>query len=392
MPVKKFVEMAMLVHGSKYGYDKCPLEFYPKTKITISCPKHGDFALSARKHLSHIGCPKCRHERPWSSRRLTTEEFIVASQQVHGDRYDYSETNYSWSRGPVTIICRIHGQFTVRADQHLYCGSRQGGCQKCAMTKRNDRMIRDTPSFVKDAISVHGDRYDYSRSIYTRATDKLAIICPVHGEFWQTPIAHLYGHGCLDCSGKKRKSSEEFIQDAITVHGDKYDYSKVEYTNHNSSVTIGCPVHGWFVQKADIHLFGCGCQKCKASKGEMVVDNFLQTLHVPYELQKMNGCKNPETGRPLKFDFYIPSANLLIEYDGEHHFMTFRMLWEHTAESLAVVQHRDRIKDAYVLEHKIWLLRIRYDTLKRESAWQNPIRYLIRHRKELAQHGSILTV
>ena len=123
-----------------------------------------------------------------------------------------------------------------------------------------------TQLFIEKAQKVHGDKYDYSKVTYKDNRTKVCIICPIHGEFWQIPYSHLKGRGCIYCGGKYKRTTEEFIQNAKKVHGDKYDYSKVEYKGHNTNVCIICPNHGEFLQTPSNHLSGKGCQKCANEK------------------------------------------------------------------------------------------------------------------------------
>ena len=123
-----------------------------------------------------------------------------------------------------------------------------------------------TKEFITRAKDVHGDKYDYSLVEYVNARTKVRIICPEHGVFEQTPSEHLRKHGCLSCCGKKQLTTEEFIVRARDIHGDKYDYSLVEYVNARSRVQIICPDHGVFEQIPNHHLHGYGCQYCGGSK------------------------------------------------------------------------------------------------------------------------------
>ena len=123
--------------------------------------------------------------------------------------------------------------------------------------------------FIKDAIAVHGDKYDYSKVEYVNNNSRVCVICPTHGEFWVRPGNHLTSkQGCPKCKHEKTslrqtKSNEQFIKDAIAVHGDKYDYSKVEYKGANIKVCIICPEHGEFWQTPSAHTNGKqGCPKC----------------------------------------------------------------------------------------------------------------------------------
>lgn len=129
--------------------------------------------------------------------------------------------------------------------------------------------------FIKDARLVHGDRYDYNKVEYVNSLTKVCIVCPVHGEFWLRASHHLNGVGCSACSGKKKKTSEEFILKAREIHGDKYDYSKVEYTDCKNKVRIICPIHGEFLQTPDAHTNGKrGCPKCKADNSKNIIFGF----------------------------------------------------------------------------------------------------------------------
>ena len=125
--------------------------------------------------------------------------------------------------------------------------------------------------FIKEATEKHEGKYDYDKVYYVNCDTKVCIICPEHGEFWQTPHKHLSGRGCHKCGhnatgNSKRSSKEDFIKKAHKVHGDKYDYSKVDYVNSKTKVCIICLEHGEFWQTPDGHLSGRGCSKCKGDK------------------------------------------------------------------------------------------------------------------------------
>jgi G:T-mismatch repair DNA endonuclease (very short patch repair protein) len=195
------------------------------------------------------------------SKKKTIEQFIEDAKLIHGDKYDYSKVNYISALKKVIIICKIHGEFQQQPTNH--CCQKQG-CPKCV--GRN----RTSEEFVKKAIQIHGDKYDYSKVDYINSNTKITIICKTHGEFNQTPNSHLLGQGCQICgdvngSLKRSKSTKEFIQNAKEVHGDKYDYSKVDYINNKTKITIICKTHGEFNQTPNSHLLGQGCRKCQYS-------------------------------------------------------------------------------------------------------------------------------
>ena len=187
------------------------------------------------------------------SKRKTLTEFINESKQIHGNKYDYSKTQYINTNTKVCIICPIHGEFWQAPRKHL----NGQGCPLCANNFR-----KTTKEFIDDAIKIHGNRYDYSRTQYINAHTKVCVICPKHGEFWVEPYNHLNGSKCPSCVGKKKMDKTTFELKARKIHGDKYDYSKVKYVNNHTKVCIVCPTHGDFWQKPNSHLSGRGCAKC----------------------------------------------------------------------------------------------------------------------------------
>ncbi|HUH57041.1 MAG TPA: GIY-YIG nuclease family protein, partial [Pseudomonadales bacterium] len=169
------------------------------------------------------------------------------------DKYDYSKTVYVRDKDKATITCKVHGDFEQTPRNHL---SGQG-CAKCA-----GRHIYSTREWVQEAIGVHGDLYDYGRVVYVRSSDKIIITCKQHGDFEQSPNDHLRGKGCAKCSGVHRYSTREWIQEAVAVHGDRYDYGCVVYVRNSDKVIITCKNHGDFEQQPTHHLSGSGCPSC----------------------------------------------------------------------------------------------------------------------------------
>ena len=120
--------------------------------------------------------------------------------------------------------------------------------------------------FIARAMRIHRNRYDYSKVYYENNYTEVSIICHSHGEFWQRPKSHLKGAGCPGCFGGVQKTRDQFIQDAIKVHGKSYDYSKVDYIDARTKVIILCSMHGEFLQTPDHHVKGHGCSKCAHEK------------------------------------------------------------------------------------------------------------------------------
>ena len=189
------------------------------------------------------------------------ERFIEKSNKRHNNKYDYSKVEYIDSLSKVCIICPQHGEFWQTPQAHV----RGNGCPKCANIKRGDTFRSNGVLFSEKASKIHGGRYEYRPELYVNAMTKIPIICPEHGEFLMTPMAHLNGQGCPKCAGKGL-STEELIKKFIEVHGERYDYSKVVFEKMHSKVCIVCREHGEFWQTPSKHLLGQGCPKCGIDK------------------------------------------------------------------------------------------------------------------------------
>ena len=193
----------------------------------------------------------------------STEKFIEKAKRVHGDKYDYSKVEYVNATTKVRIICPIHGEFLQMPPVHL----RGCNCPSCSIETIKHKNTKGNEKFIEKARIVHGDKYDYSKVEYVNNKTNVCIICPIHGEFYQTPQVHLRGGECKKCSHKeKTKTLEQFIKEAKEVHGGKYDYSKVEYVNAHTNVVVICKKHGEFMVRPCNHLHGNGCPICKKEK------------------------------------------------------------------------------------------------------------------------------
>ena len=127
--------------------------------------------------------------------------------------------------------------------------------------------LSSTEVFIYKANIVHANKYDYSETEYTKSANKVIIICPDHGRFEQRAGHHLKGSGCKECgkikaANKHRKTTEVFIEEAMKIHGNKYEYQKTFYERSNKKVVITCPEHGEFEQSPGGHLSGNGCTTC----------------------------------------------------------------------------------------------------------------------------------
>jgi hypothetical protein len=267
---EQFVIAARAVHGDKYDYSKVNYRG-ARIKVSITCQAHGNFEQTPDSHKQGSGCPKCRNASHAERSRWTTEKFISKAIERFGPRFDYSKTIYVNAWTPLDVGCPDHGLFS-RTPLALLHGSAQG-CPACASEYKkqahrkntNERRLKKS-DFLSRAAAIHGAKYDYRLVELIDSRKKVSIICPTHGLFEQSPGGHMSGKGCKKCGSQEianrlRHSPSRFIERARQVHGQKYDYSSVEYTTARNPVTITCPKHGAFTQPPQTHL-KAGCRKC----------------------------------------------------------------------------------------------------------------------------------
>lgn len=197
--------------------------------------------------------------------KITTQDFINKSISIHCNTYDYSKSIYVNSNTKIIIICKEHAQFTQLPYNHY-----KYGCGKCGFSNniRNFYLQKKCKDdFIEKAILVHNNRYDYSKSIYINAATKLIIICKIHGEFEQTPNNHLRNRDCPICGDLSRSLTKmsdynDYYKLFIEKHGNKYDYSKVNWQGSCIKIIITCKIHGDFEILPYVHKNGKECQKC----------------------------------------------------------------------------------------------------------------------------------
>lgn len=263
LTTEHFIERARATHGDRYDYSN--VEFNGiKKKVNIGCKEHGEFYQLGQNHLKGSGCPKCNLGRS----KLTTNEFVTRAIEKHGNKYDYSKTEVDGTDNKIEIVCSIHGRFEQWPMDHLW----GAGCPGCA---GNARLTKS--SFVKRAEEKHGDKYDYSKVNIINTHTKVEIVCPIHGVFKQSPNDHLTGYGCTICGGGVPVTKELFVERARNMHGDFYMYKEVSMTGMNNRVTIECPIHGEFEQRAADHVNGAGCPICATGKQGGYCEQYFET-------------------------------------------------------------------------------------------------------------------
>jgi hypothetical protein len=315
-----FIKKAVAKHGNNYDYSKVNY-IDNTTKVIIICKDHGEYTQQPSNHLMGKQCKLCSIENIRLKNRSNTTDFIETATKKHGKIYDYSKVNYIDNSTKVIIICSIHREFEQTPSCHLS----GNGCQKCGKIKSHQSQTFTTEEFIENAMEIHGDKYDYSKVEYVNSKSNVIIICKKHGEFEQIPTSHtLQGAGCMYCgiikaTLSKTLTTEDFIENAITIHGDTYDYSKSIYTKRFELLIIICKKHGEFIQRASDHLSGNGCSRCSKRRYSMKAVKYLEFISSYYKITIQHAENEGEymiTNTNYKADGYCKETNTIYEFHG----------------------------------------------------------------------------
>lgn len=352
LTTEEFIKRARAIHGDTFDYSLVKYNLITQP-VVIICKNHGPFQQLPVVHLQGHKCPACagvpRHD---------TQSFINKAIDIHGTRYDYSLTEYNGSHKKIKIICKLHGEFEQLATNHL----RGKGCDKCAREESwSDRKVT-IDDFIERSRRSHGDKYSYHLVSFDKTTDKVLIICPVHGEFSTTANSHMLGSGCSKCGHAKRAADrvipiDEFKDKCSNIHNGKYDYSLVEYLRLTDKVKIICPTHGEFEQVAQYHISGRGCEKCgRQAVGDINGRNSMGWRATEWEQAGINSSyfdgfklylvliKGPENG-----EYFLKVGRTFRRIDKRFKDikLQFKVIYTYTSSALDVFKAEASIKKAF---------------------------------------------
>ena len=314
----EIIRRAKEVHGDKYNYSLVEDSQNVLTKIKIVCKTHGVFEQTIHNHLQGKGCKQCYKEKGRKT-RFTKEQFIDYVKNTHDDLENYDFANLpekfdlSHYVNLISLVCKRHGEFKIRYIDFLNGDT----CPYCSGKLKTDEQIRKELSILHPEL-------DFSMTNFSEHDEKyrVTVRCPKHGLNSVKYYNLIYGQGgCPECGNEKmrekeRITKEEFIKKASNVHGNKYDYSKVNYVNARTKVEIICPKHGsFFVMPTNFTDKKSGCPICNNSHLEDEMSRFLNENNIKYIPQKT--CKWLGL---QKLDFYLPEYNVAIECHGIQHF------------------------------------------------------------------------
>jgi len=294
---------------------------------------------------------------------MTQEDWVLRARKVHGEKFDYRQTVYINLRTKVEVGCRVCGK-TIRQAPANHIRS---GCNKCNNTEKLSQ-----EEFLLRARGIHGEKYDYSETVYINSRTKVKIGCNQCGRtFYQWPKGHMTS-GYFKCRKYPRMSKETFLSKAKQVHGEKYDYSKSIYTHCYIKLEIGCREcdHGTFMQMPTTHLSGSGCPKCKKKTESFV---FKTLKDSGYDVGKGTDIQINK-GVQLRYDIVMNITDknggiikVIVEVDGGQHFFSvsaFRQTLEET-------QQNDMVKQQYAIDNDYHVIRI-----DQQYVWDQQIKHI----------------
>lgn len=352
-----FIEQAVAIYGDRYDYSSI-VYVDTKTPISLSCSSHGDFRIRPANHLNGQHCRECKRlENAEVNSQGVAQRFAEKARKVHGERFDYSRANETDERGRALIICAVHGEFWQFKGNHLS----GRGCRACS----NELKTTTVKEFIERSQLIHGaGTFDYSGvKQFATTRDKVAIICPEHGEFFQIARDHMRGVGCQACGLiRMRVSFSEFVERARAIHGDHYGYLEESWDVDPQFVVVICPSHGEYKQNWYNHSIGMGCARCRnlVSKPEIELFQTLSAV-VTEEIRQSDRTAI----RPKELDIWFPTLGLAVEFNGiAYHDKT---AWIASLGSTA--SSREKTKSELCRSQGIRLIHLWEDDYKLDGEW-----------------------
>ena len=349
-------------------YDYSKVEYKDRdTSVTLICPKHGVVAIRPRTLLSKEkgkqphGCWECcGMKKPALNNSEMFKEKVLA---IYDEKYVFHWEDYKCKTSLIRVECKLHGEHKVSVYSILHGGA----CGYC-----NGRLY--PKDWIKNAKSVHGDKYIYDESKPPRIkSDRIRYKCPIHG--WQETSYGCHVDlkcGCPVCAGYPNKLSAEqrkanWVKRCKKKYNDRFDYSQFVYVNNDTKGLVTCKEHHYsYMIDPWMHLRGAGgCPFCTGSEGEVHIRTWLENNHINFVPQYSIPNENLFCKRKhLMVDFYLPDYRMFIEMNGEQHYKNIAYFHQ-DSWTFEDQQIRDESLRQYSKRHNVRLLVIKYDEIKK---------------------------
>lgn len=221
------------------------------------------------------------NEKSWAAsaaarRKVAEDKFWAAVSETH-KQYDFRDFRYLGATTASTVQCPHHGPFQTKPT-YLLAGS---GCPICGKTKSATARKLGLAGFIAQARRVHGGRYEYPTQDYSGNKTKVRILCPDHGEYWQTPNSHLNGRGCPECANdlKRQRNKAVSLQTLrelparLAAGNANWTYDFTTFTGMNRHLRAHCSIHGEFHAAPNNILRNSGCAKCGVDKHQQFAES-----------------------------------------------------------------------------------------------------------------------
>ena len=350
-----------------FSYDD--LEYInSRADITLTCLIHNEkFIQKACFHKKYSGCKCCQRENISKSLKMPKEYFLKIVEEVWGDLYDLDKIVVE--DGIITACCKKHGVF--KKDFTNF--KRGAGCGKCLETQPRQGVKKTKDTFILAAIITHGNKFLYDRVNYIDSNTKVEIYCTKCKKYFnQLPRLHLEGKGCKSCwqnnDNKKPKLNsrltiQEIEKRCLLHYKDSLDFSESINNTQDKKIKVFCKICNNYSYQYVYNLLigtGCsnGCHRLKTgSKAARYIENILNINDIVFEKEKtFPGCFY---SKKLRFDFYIESLNLCIEYQGEQHYNAIEIFGGEDTLQKQII--RDNIKKEFCINNGIKLIEIKYN-------------------------------
>lgn len=286
------------------------------------------------------------------SKKITHKEFVTRIANINPNILILGE--YSSMKERIKVRCKLCGhEWSPTADKIVY----GRGCPNCKAISVGNRCRMSHEDFVHKLNTINPNIEILSK--YTNTNVKLKCRCKTDGYIWfASPSNLLYQKtGCPKCSHCYRRTPEEFIKEMSIANANIEILT--DFNGVDKKVKCKCKIdnHIWYATPHEL-LSGTGCPQCCESKGEKVIREWLKKNEYVYESQKTFDNLIGVGGMPLSYDFYIPTINVLIEYQGEQHEKPFNYFGGE--KKLIVQKEHDKRKKIYAETNGFYLLEIWY--------------------------------
>lgn len=367
-----------------------------KTKIE----EYGDILISTEyknyRQKLQIKCHNCedKYEQSyqmiqkgfWCTETCKAENYLNRDNSHNGiKKYTYEQVKEIVNKTNNTLCSKEYINGKTKLD--IYCNEcktiyqmtfynfnvLKQGCQNCYIKTR--KLPKDT---FKEYVESRGDilleEYTDSRTKIKIQCGKCNIIYDITGNSYRN------GSGCQPCGIDRTRLSYEDVKNRIEYYGDKL--LSLEYINQNSSLQIQCGNCNQIFEKSLSSGGGYQpfCKFCNSTKLEKQMMTYLKNKNIEFINQKMYKDCLSEKNCQFRFDFYLPSDNVIIEADGEQHFkpLRFRSKDYNIQEWFKIIQERDKIKTKYCIDNNIKIIRISYKEINDKNSFENTMNNLMK--------------